>query len=762
MADLKSFMALHGATLVDNGYRIVPIKPADKAPGRYDAISNSWLDAHEWSRFCERAPTDLEVTNWESWPGSGVGIACGNVVGIDIDILDVGMATRVEELAREILGETEAVRFGQRPKRMLVYRCEDPFDSFDIRPLQVYAKGRQFVAFGIHPVTQRPYEWAFRSLTEVDRTDLPLITEQKAREWGEAAAKLMGVKAPTPSGPHQSHDHEPATFEAVQQALAFIPSDHDTSRADWIEIGMAIKSGLGEDGRILWHEWSARDTTRYNSKECDKQFDSFKNERANAIGVGTIFKKAKDNGWIPDGVDLYPEPPPADIHYPTFIANIIARTGLLPAEPDPEPLQSFTPNWRRDLPDGLAMFIDYAEQTAKSPQPWLSLGSALATFGALAGRRYASPTDLRTNLYCVGVADSGGGKNVPLKLPGKLLKEANLLRFVGGEKIASGAGLISAVERQPSILFPLEEIGFLFRNANDRKRGAAHMTEIVDNLTAFYSNAADTFFGTEYANKKERPRQIIEQPCLCLFGVTTPEVFWRSFSSGSTLDGSMARMIIFESPLSYPDINYGLERRPIPQGLIDLATAIVDGAEDHQALPLGDTPTAEPLPYRVPYADQHAIQRAKDIDAEELTLKRAYQGTGNTSFMARLAENATKIALVRAIVTNPKAPQITAQDLEWAYDIAKQSVDTLMKAADEYVADSEQEANLKRVQKVISRSGRDGIDHEKLALQCRFMGSRSKLGEAIDFLVDGGSIVRLEMPRSDGAVGRGRRVYFSP
>jgi hypothetical protein len=179
----RSFMGLHGATLVDNGYRIVPIKPTDKAPGRWDGISHQWLDAHEWSRFCTRLPTDLELTAWETWPDAGVGIACGNVVGIDIDVLDVGMASRVEELARSILGDTPAIRFGRRPKRMLVYRCDEPFDSFDIRPLQVYAKGRQFVAFGIHPDTLKPYDWPFISLTELDhRAD----GEGVGRSRGEA------------------------------------------------------------------------------------------------------------------------------------------------------------------------------------------------------------------------------------------------------------------------------------------------------------------------------------------------------------------------------------------------------------------------------------------------------------------------------------------------------------------------------------------------------------------------------------------------
>ena len=59
--------------------------------------------------------------------------------------------------------------------------------------------------------------------------------------------------------------------------------------------------------------------------------------------------------------------------------------------------------------------------------------------------------------------------------------------------------------------------------------------------------------GPAYANAKEKPREVIEQPCLCLFGVTTPGVFWGSLSSDNVIDGSLARMLIFESENHYPD-----------------------------------------------------------------------------------------------------------------------------------------------------------------------------------------------------------------
>lgn len=764
-------MARFGARVVDNGYSILPIKPRDKAPGRWDGLRKEWTDLSKWSRYCTRPPTERELDSWEQWPDAGIGIACGNVVGLDIDVLDVGLAIRCEELAREIIGDTPAVRFGRRPKRMLVYRCDEPFESFDARPLQVYALGRQFVAFGIHPDTNEPYDWPLGSPDAIDRADLPPITKEQAHLWATKAAELLGAKAPTPVAVAKSAgDNEPATFEAVEQALRFVPSTEATSRREWVEIGMAIKAGLGEAGRELWHSWSAQDGSRYTSKECDKQWDSFKNERSGGIGVGTLFDRARSLGWHPDGVFLYQRD--ADVAHaaveidPSFVANIIKRTGIKPQPPvepeQPAPTRwtvpAGLPSWRRELSGGLQLFVDHCEATSVSPQPWVSLGGALAMFGALAGRRYASPTDLRTNVYCIGIADSGGGKNHPLRMVSSVLAAAGLDRFLGGEKIASGGGLTSALERQPSIVFPVDEIGFLIAAAADRKRSPKHLTEILDGLTQFYSTAAYTFLGTEYANKKERPRQLIEQPCLCLYGLTTPTVFWGSLSSGNVMDGSLARMLIFESEHNYPDERLDLERVEVPDDLVTYAKAIVDGKDGHNALPIGDTALCKPTPAIVPYADERARQRARDISEEKIRLLRSYEGTPLTSIIARLAENAIKVALIRAVADNPPDPSIDASDLEWGYDIAEHSVDTVLRAVEERVADNEHEATLKRVLKVITEGGSAGIALNELTRRTQWLRDKKHRMSIIDDLIEAGQ-VRADRVGLDPS--RQRTVYYA-
>ena len=91
------------------------------------------------------------------------------------------------------------------------------------------------------------------------------------------------------------------------------------------------------------------------------------------------------------------------------------------------------------------------------PQPILAIGASLCALGALLGRKYRTRTNLRTNLYVVGMAGSGGGKDHARSCIKEAFIGAGLQRYLGGNRIASGSGLLTALYRQPSSLFQLDE-----------------------------------------------------------------------------------------------------------------------------------------------------------------------------------------------------------------------------------------------------------------------------------------------------------------
>ena len=178
----NNYMAQLGATLVDRGYAILPIQPSTKKPGMFRL--GTWQDYPKWSRHCERDTTENEVDIWGDWPEAGIGIAAGRVIGIDIDVLQSkDIAVQIEGLAKRLLGDTPAVRIGNAPKRLLVYRAAQPFSGFKYPPIEVLGVGQQFISYGIHPDTGKPYDWPVQTLADLKIEELPVITEAQAREF---------------------------------------------------------------------------------------------------------------------------------------------------------------------------------------------------------------------------------------------------------------------------------------------------------------------------------------------------------------------------------------------------------------------------------------------------------------------------------------------------------------------------------------------------------------------------------------------------
>ena len=182
--------------LFDNGYLPIPIVRDQKRPA-----------VNRWSAI----PIDLaQVERWAvDFPDCGVGLRTGGLVGIDIDILDPDIAYQMGALVEARLGAT-LMRVGLWPKRLYLYRTEQPFRKMAIDKVEVLGLGQQFVAFGIHPATKQPFRWpADDSPLDFPLGDLPLVSEA-------ACASLLGELAslvPLHHAPKPRHAAPPGTSE---------------------------------------------------------------------------------------------------------------------------------------------------------------------------------------------------------------------------------------------------------------------------------------------------------------------------------------------------------------------------------------------------------------------------------------------------------------------------------------------------------------------------------------------------------------------
>jgi hypothetical protein len=737
----RCFMAELGARLVDNGYPVIPIMPASKVPGRFR--SGAWQPYPGWARHCDRATTSAEIEIWSRWPGCGIGIATGSVVAIDIDVLDAALAIEITNLATRMIGETPCWRIGRAPKRLLVYRAASVFPGRKCHPIELLARGQQFVAYAIHPNTGQPYAWPEASLLDVPRDRLPAVDEAACHAFLEAASALVPAEIRAASllpqnaarAPWNGPSDPKGTREAVAAALAWLPNG-DLPGNEWITIGNAIKAALGEDRRDLWLDWSRQSRKSGQSGRADTPERRWAGFRPHSVGAGTIYQLAIDRGWQPEPGLVLNGTIAAQIAQPHPAAALLAKAEVTPP-PEPKPYRVLPALLEVD--GALRLFIDYATRTAVSPQPFLALGAAICLVGAVAGRRYRTPTDLRSNVYAVGIADSGGGKDHARRCVKRALYAAGLDRYLGGEDLASSAGLLTSLQRHPARLFQIDEFG-QFLKLVLAPRAPTHKAAIWAELTKLYTSAAEPYIGAEYADQKARPRVTIEQPCACIWGVTVPRPFWQALESGALGDGSMARFVVFLTDEDYPERNEAPAPMQPPDDLIAALQAIARGVpgHDHGGNLADAMESSAPIEaYTVPLSAEAEIAMA-DVRREATDLLRAHRGSYATALFGRYAENTAKLAMIAAVSRDPAKPMTQARDVTWAAQLAEHCIGTLLGEAERKVADNDTEAKHKRLLEIIRDGGRQS--RSEITRRSQFL-SRREREEILASLVEAGLVV---------------------
>jgi len=113
------------------------------------------------------------------WPKNhGISLRTGKLVGIDIDILDPDM---IEELLKCFKSIEILKRVGKLPKTLIPVFCPEVTGKLlsdqwvnqngELNRIEILSHGQQFVAYAIHPDTNKPYKWSGDLLTH----DLPVI-----------------------------------------------------------------------------------------------------------------------------------------------------------------------------------------------------------------------------------------------------------------------------------------------------------------------------------------------------------------------------------------------------------------------------------------------------------------------------------------------------------------------------------------------------------------------------------------------------------
>jgi hypothetical protein len=435
--------------------------------------------------------------------------------------------------------------------------------------------------------------------------------------------------------------------------------------------------------------------------------------------------------------------------------EVIVREAKEPtALQKPDDLEPFPEECLR-APGFLELVCDYNLRTASRKQPELALGAALALLSVVTGNRVKSFVNhtTYTNLYVLGLAPTGAGKDHGRKINQAILDAAGHGELQGATRLGSHAGIISALEQQPTLLLPVDEIGDLLQRIKGSGSKAPYLATIPD-LLKILKHAV----GRNYKDAvlSGGVKEIIS-PHLVLYGTTTPDGFWEGLTFGQARDGLLSRCLVFESR-GYVKVTQAIDQEP-PEGLVRLVQFwrrefggggnLRDIKATHISAEIGQDAYQRFLEHESQIGD-------KQVSEGETDPMRA-------ALWSRTAENTNQLALLAAcsrVMGEPgEIPVISLSDMNWAIRLSNWQTRRLVIRMDTQVAESDWDGIVKKCQNKLF----DGITLREFRRRTKAIKPQD-LDNAVKYLTAIGFIDRLEdkIPNGGGTKSKVFRLGGKP
>ena len=301
------FFGQYAQPLLRNGYEPLPVTPGTKA-----------VRVTDWQKI---EVSEAQIKRWLAQGKSthGIGLRTRNTPAIDIDVLDAEVSSALAAMFAAELGAAPS-RVGRAPKCLLLCRTDEPFRKLrrefadrngEIHAIEILGDGQQFVAYGIHPDTGKPFSWGLDEPAYTPVSDLPLLTAERAAELLEKAAEVvnrfgwhdLGLSASKAQKTWADDDplanYQPPpnlSDDEVDGYLSDLPNDTDTSYDVWLTVGMALWHQYqgSPEGFERWVSWSEK-SPKHNDGDMAYKWDSFNDSgKGNATTFRTVIKWVND------------------------------------------------------------------------------------------------------------------------------------------------------------------------------------------------------------------------------------------------------------------------------------------------------------------------------------------------------------------------------------------------------------------------------------------------------------------------------------
>lgn len=640
------------------------------------------------------------VAAWDASHKGNIGLRCGLLRGLDVDILDAPLSEAIEEaVRREFVLNGTPTRIGLAPKRLLPLRASQPGVKREVRffrdgepagKVELLGAGQQFIGFGIHPDTGKPYQWSgelppFEHLPEMGEAELDrmLATIQ-------SVAEAHGLTVEAPEKPQGKREAKPRpTVEPVEKrvreaslCLDALPNETDGAIGweQWKQVGGVLHHHLHdapEEAWALFDEFSQRHP-RYNAKNTRK---AWKDSRTfDSLAFGTLIHFAREALGNPTWN-------PADE------AGLLAAPAAPPRPPELDQGQADAPKFPPPPEGPLAEMQRLILANSRRPHADAALLGALIAAAACIGNRYRLPDNTRLNLYALMVGTTGSGKDAPMQMSAQIVHAVNMA--LGGTvigvqtgRVASGEGLEDALVANGGEVF--------WQHDESAHASAAGKTRIDPNrvgldgvILRLWSASMASYQTRAKANRqgKKQGGELIAAPYLNMLEATTPSAIEQYMTPAMIGQGRFGRMLFTMLDGDVP-LRRLREWHDVPDALVHRMVALRRGPGDKVATII------------VP-PDVDAL-----LDTTMQELDEAARGSRTETgamMRQRSFEKVQRVAGLLAVLQSGGKPTLTAAHVRWARQLVEASDDVALGEVTSRLSNDELEAQRLKVMETMQR-----------------------------------------------------------
>ena len=389
----------------------------------------------------------------------------------------------------------------------------------------------------------------------------------------------------------------------------------------------------------------------------------------------------------------------------------------------------------------LGRFCSWVNENSMRSQPILTLGGTLAFFGALFGRKVKDELEARTNIYCMGVGVSSAGKQHVQRCIRKVVSKVGCKQLLGACDFASDTAIENTISRKKSVVFLLDEIGHILMNLKSKPTSCTD--KIISTLMRIWSSAPDSYIPKAYADDDNEVEVV--QPCLSIYGTSTPDRFIEGMSTAELNDGWLSRCLVFHTG-TFPFKNRLYKERTPPSDICEFVSAwanrviepknkyTVEAWQNHTG---DECVTADPIQIEIKtVSEAEEILRNFDLTSRAI----GEESPSLACLWSKAEENARKFALIKAASTDYDNPVIDAASANYGCQLASYLLRDFGFNMAGRLSSNPYEEKKNRIWDLIRKRGAAGCSKKQLAVSSGWSSKKERI-DLLEDLRESGRIV---------------------